>query len=205
MMGKTHIAVGTACALAVVGSSGLPGCLAALIGGPLGSIACDLDTKSNSHCRDALVSRFIAVILAVFSIVVALLYKESFAGLLALDIDYQMLIAAAFLILAIILSRISPHRSFSHSLLALVLWTLPLALISPMVAAAFIIGFISHIILDLLNKKPVRVFFPIGDGFCLKLCHADGLMNKVLLVGGIIASIILFSINVLDTTNVLQI
>lgn len=199
-MGKTHIAVGTACALAVVGTAGFPGCFAALIGGPLGSVACDLDTKSNSYCRDALVSRFIAIGIAVFSVALASIFMESNEGLIAINIDYQMLTAAFILVLTILLSRFSSHRSFSHSLLALALWIAAFALISPMIAVAFMVGFVSHILLDLLNKKPVHVFYPIGKGFCLKLCYANKLMNTILLICGIIASIALLSLCVLNST-----
>lgn len=205
MMGKTHIAVGTACALAVVGTAGFPGCLAALIGGPLGSVACDLDTKSNSYCRDALVSRFIAIGIAIFSVAVAYVLMEGTEGLITKYFDYQMLIAAFFLILVILLSRLSSHRSFSHSFLALVLWIASLALLSPMITVAFTVGFISHILLDLLNKKPVHVFYPIGKGFCLKICYANKLMDKILLICGIVASITLLSLCVLNATYILTV
>ena len=39
--------------------------------------------------------------------------------------------------------------------------------------------------LDVLNKKPVRLLFPIGMGFCLKLCYADKAANRGLLCFGI--------------------
>ena len=52
-------------------------------------------------------------------------------------------------------------------------------------------GYISHIIIDLLNKKNVQVFFPIGKGFCFGLCYANKLGNKVLMYGGLGISILL--------------
>ena len=46
----------------------------------------------------------------------------------------------------------------------------------PYVAA----GFLSHMVLDLLNKKPVEIFYPYKKGVCLRLFSADGLANRLI-------------------------
>ncbi|MCC8103522.1 MAG: metal-dependent hydrolase [Clostridiales bacterium] len=47
-------------------------------------------------------------------------------------------------------------------------------------------GCLSHLLLDCLNKKPVRLLYPIKTGFCMRLCYADGAANKVLLWVGVL-------------------
>ena len=74
---------------------------------------------------------------------------------------------------------ISSHRGFSHSFLALALETLSLWLIFPMAAVPFAIAFGTHQLLDITNKKPVRLLYPVKKGFCLGWFYADKLANKL--------------------------
>ena len=76
-------------------------------------------------------------------------------------------------------ASISSHRGFSHSLLALGLEAASLWLILPSAVLPFVIAFLSHILLDLTNKKPLRLMYPMKNGFCLKWFYADRLANKV--------------------------
>ena len=88
----------------------------------------------------------------------------------------------------------SGHRGFSHSLIALVLETFCLWLIFPAVAMPFAIAFISHVLLDIMNKRSVRLFYPAKKGVRLGWFYADRLANRVFEAGGmlwLIASMIL--------------
>ena len=58
-------------------------------------------------------------------------------------------------------------------------------------ALPFAIGFLSHIGLDLLNKKPVQVFFPVKSRrMCLGWCYANRLANKFLLALGVLGAVV---------------
>ena len=48
----------------------------------------------------------------------------------------------------------------------------------------FAIAFASHVLLDMMNKKSVRLFYPAKKGFCLKWFYADRLANKFFEIGG---------------------
>ena len=67
-------------------------------------------------------------------------------------------------------------------------------LICGMVSLPFMIGMASHLILDVLGKRPVRLFYPLGRGVCLKLCRTgdtcDHFLQKAGLVGTILALVI---------------
>jgi membrane-bound metal-dependent hydrolase YbcI (DUF457 family) len=90
---------------------------------------------------------------------------------------------AGFVITCVFASG-SGHRGFSHSLLAMALETVFIWLIFPAVAAPFTIAFASHVLLDMLNKRSVRLFYPAKRGFCLGWFYADKLANKVVAAGG---------------------
>ena len=78
----------------------------------------------------------------------------------------------------------SGHRGFSHSLLALVLETACLQMIFPAAALPFAAAFASHVLLDIMNKRPVRLLYPLKKGICLGWFYADGLANKAFAVIG---------------------
>ncbi|MCD7764217.1 MAG: metal-dependent hydrolase [Lachnospiraceae bacterium] len=95
-----------------------------------------------------------------------------------------------FLLMSIlcVAGRISGHRSFSHSFLFFVLMGGAVYQIYPAFLPGFCIGCLSHLLLDCLNKKPLRLLYPVKKGFCLNLCYADGAANKVLLWVGLLLS-----------------
>jgi inner membrane protein len=100
---------------------------------------------------------------------------------------------AGFVITCVFASG-SGHRGFSHSLLAMALETICLWLIFPAVTVPFVIAFASHVLLDIMNKRSVRLLYPSKRGFCLGWFYADKLANKLVTAGGtawMIAAIIM--------------
>ncbi len=93
---------------------------------------------------------------------------------------YMWFIGLVAFVLTGAFASVSNHRGFSHSLLALVLFAGSLWLIFPAMTIPFVITFISHIILDLMNKKSLRLFYPAEKGFCLGLFYADRWANKLI-------------------------
>ena len=65
------------------------------------------------------------------------------------------------------------------------LFSVSVFLIEPHIGIAFAIGYASHLIIDLFNKSPIRILYPLKKGICFKLCYADSLGNELLLVGGV--------------------
>ncbi len=56
----------------------------------------------------------------------------------------------------------------------------------------FAIGYIAHILADILNKKEIKILFPLKKGIALSLCSADGLVDKLLFTGSIGIIILLY-------------
>ena len=97
---------------------------------------------------------------------------------------------AAFVVLTFIGGR-TAHRSFAHSLIATAAFAGALYLICPPLLPFFAVGLVSHLVLDVTNKQPVRLFWPLHRGVALGLCDAKGAANTMVMVLGIAAAAIL--------------
>lgn len=84
------------------------------------------------------------------------------------------------------------HRTFMHSLLAGAIFSGSLYIFCEPLAKPFMIGFLMHILLDLLNKKGEQLLWPLKWRPCFNLCASDGKVDHVLGTIGFIASVILF-------------
>ncbi len=52
---------------------------------------------------------------------------------------------------------------------------------------AFAVGYGSHLALDMLNYRPLLLFYPWKKGFSLKLCYARSPANSAVFAGGLAA------------------
>lgn len=185
MMGKTHIAAGVAASTALLtfvpAFSDAP-ITAALIGGAAGGIFSDVDVESNDYCKDALYARIIAGIIIVLSFLIDWIMHLGVCDYIAFH-NYRLEIigVGCFACICLVGAFVSKHRTFTHSLLAMILTGASLALFCWPLVPFYLAGFISHLILDILNKQEVQILFPLGDGFCLGLCYAKGVVNVVFL------------------------
>lgn len=192
MMSKTHIAVGVATSLFVTQPTTVTDCLISILGGTIGGIISDVDVQSNDYCKDAWYGRLLAILITALTLLVDWLIG---GNIIKSIVDPRNRILVIFgtilLLICLIVGMAQNHRSFTHSFLALIIMSVAVYLIYPTLTKSFIVGFISHLLLDLMNKKKVQLFFPIGNGFCLGMCYADKTANFVFLLSGTVASIVL--------------
>ena len=188
MMGKTHISMGVATALLVGRPTNLGDGLVLVIGGAVGGIMCDIEVHSNPRVRDALYARFIVGGIVLLAILIDLWIGGPVSDRVRHHENALLGAGGALFVGTAVYSRlVSRHRGFSHSVLALVLFSAGLVLVLPALSFAFALGFGSHVALDLLNRKPVQLFYPSERGkFCLRLCYAQGVTNNVFLILGIL-------------------
>ncbi|MBR3017995.1 MAG: metal-dependent hydrolase [Clostridia bacterium] len=193
MMSRTHLAVGMAAALAVCRPDNLGGIFAAVIGGASGGVFCDIECDAGQPMRDALLGRMNAGgITAVLLAADWLLKTGVWAGILSQSAASLGTGLVAFII-TFLIGRLCRHRGFTHSLLFVFLISYGLFCFSPDIGIPALIGGLSHLLLDTLNKKPVPWFFPIGRGFCLRLFYANRTANTVFLWAGFAASVALIT------------
>lgn len=187
MMPKTHLAMDIAASLVLCQPKTPEGYVCAIAGGALGGITADIDTVKNDYQNDALTGQLAAVAICVVCIAL-----DMFSGnrVISEIIEHRIrAIAGGLIYLGLLACGFSrPHRTFTHSLLALALFSICIGLVYPPVLFPYFVGYSSHLLLDLLNKKGLQLFYPLKNKICFHLCYAGKTGNKVFLVLGIVIS-----------------
>ncbi len=194
MMGKTHVAVGVATALMALHPGSVSGCLCAVAGGALGGWLSDIDVRDDGRAHDVWQGGLTSVGIAAAALAIdtirggaALTYVVSHSGVLFVAG------LASFVVLCVVGSQ-ARHRRFTHSVVALALFSAAVWLFCAPLSLGFAVGFASHIVLDLFNYKRVQVLWPFGKGFSFKMCRSNGKANNVLCVVATALSCLLFVI-----------
>ena len=188
-MSKTHITVGTICALLIAQPTPAGACLA-LAGGALGGIMPDVDVIDNDNTGDALQGEIIAAIIIILSFVCDMIFN--FNAFYFIERPRHYLLFGIVLFLALYVLGVSrDHRGFTHSLVALIIYSMPIVAIYEPLTQYFMMGFFSHLFIDLFNKRGIQLFFPLKKRFCFGLCGADKLANKILMILGLVVTVVL--------------
>jgi len=151
----------------------------------------DIDVKintSNKYVAKASLDALYGEILAIAISVAALAGDYLTGGNIVKNIiasKESSLIGAGIFIVLTIIGETSNHLDKTHSLLALLLFTLSVCIIDFDIGIAFAIGYVSHLFIDFFNKKDICLFYPLKKGFCLKICYADRLGDEMILIDGV--------------------
>lgn len=191
MLSKTHLACGIAASLAILHPDTPKGLAVAVIGGALGGSVPDIDLVKNRTNLDSIFTQTTALVIAVAAILADYYYDYGIVRYLSNHPGSAVTGIVLYLVLMVI-GFYAPHRGFTHSILALVLFSASIRIVYPQITTAYALGYFSHLALDLLNRKPVQLFFPIRKGFCLHLCYSNRRMNRFLFVLGTALSVCLF-------------
>lgn len=202
MMGRAHAAVGAAAGSAMafavtkagigITLAGFGGdafssvCIGAAVGA-VGGIFPDVDSKGstiNTKLNKLVVPAVVMIV------ALAVLLKRG-----TLRIDPTIMNAAVGLsaIMACIVGgHISSHRGFTHSILACFLYAVgSFFLFGPVIGAISLAGYVSHLAIDLPNKKGEQLFFPSKKRLKLGLVEASGIANNVaMFVGSVLTAVI---------------
>ena len=195
MLAKAHIAVGMAAAFSIVRPETVADALPVIAGGALGCLICDLDCENRSEKSESSHWRVVMCLVAAAALIEDYLLDAGMwrtlghagASLWSSSVQigqYLWFAGLAGFIITCVFASGSGHRGFSHSLMALALETAFLWLVFPATALPFAIAFASHVLLDMMNKRSVRLFYPAKKGMCLGWFYADKLANKVVAMCG---------------------
>lgn len=187
MMSKTHLAVGIAASLAAAPATA-EGLSYALMGGSVGSLICDIDRSSQRPTRDVKQGWLIA-----FTVFFTAFMHRSYANWQAFKAEQilshpRMLVCLGLLVILLLIAIRGAHRGFSHSLLMLAASAVLIFFINRKFCLFYVIGFLMHLLADVMNKKPVRIFYPLR-GVCLGWFYVDGIANRILMLLGTAACI----------------
>ena len=181
MLGKTHFSVGMAAGLIACRPQSLSMLVAGTAIAGFGGIISDIDVGTSGAYNK--VDRIIGLAIGtVTGIVIAdAVFHIGIYDRLMADSNIARIITGVLAFLCIcIFGMKQPHRSFMHSILALLGLSFFVYMIFPDVAPYFSIGFASHMVIDALNGKREKIFWPVGKGFALRMCSSDGLVNNLL-------------------------
>lgn len=104
----------------------------------------------------------------------------------AKSLGTHFLIPIIIILVAVYAGTRTGHRTLTHSLpyAALLTYSIYLLSNSMTLTTAFGAGILSHIVLDLLNTKPVHILYPLKSGVCFKVCSVQSSTAKV--IGGLL-------------------
>lgn len=194
MLAKAHVTVGMAAAFTIMKPETVAEALPVIVGGALGCLICDLDCEVKAEKTESSHWRAVMAAVAVAALIEDNLMNAGMWNSLGKNGEYLWFIGLAVFALTGAFASVSSHRGFSHSLLAMIIFTGSLWLIFPAMAIPFAITFASHIVLDMMNKRSVRLLYPMEKGVCLGWFYADRFANKVFATAGsawLIAAVIL--------------
>lgn len=181
---KTHVACANMIAIGLIRPDNISSLLITCGFATLGGLLPDVDLKDSTTDKlfDRLMTSLITIIVMYFLIKYFLgidLYDE----VRKIDIVFNYIISACLLVVVGYLGSKTSHRSFTHSILGCFVYTFILSYgFGYNVLIPFLCGFISHIVLDLFNKKGVAFFYPCKYRFCFNLCESNGKTNKLLFI-----------------------
>lgn len=182
MQGKTHIAGAVALTTLITQPKSVGGLLLCVGVSAVGGAICDIDVDGSIGSKKLKQISGFGVVVVLLVAVALLTGRAEFSKVIARDNSIVRTcfgIAMAFVVCWF--GRKQPHRTFMHSILGVVLMSLASYLVFTEVWQYMAIGMVSHIALDLLNKKRIRLLYPLKKPkFALGFCTADSAVNTVL-------------------------
>lgn len=190
MLSKTHASVGVAAALLMQPPTTIPMLGAAIAVSAVSGTMSDIDERHSKAKKS-----FDKLIGLLFILTLAITIMDYCLDIKVIDFLFlnsnvaQSLCAVLMFALICFYGCGQSHRGFMHSFACCFMLTTVIALLFPSVCIYFCIAFISHIALDVLNKKGEQLFWPLKWRTCLGICSSDGAMNSILLAFGLIATL----------------
>lgn len=183
MTGKTHMAIGVAASAAFL-STVHPTPQKFVIGfslGMIGALMPDMDIKTSkisSFGRTALAYIFVILVVAGF-----IIYKGNIQ-LNQIKFNYRPTSKVEYGVIIIVVcalfSKFTKHRSFSHSILGLILFYIGFRMIIGQMALYFGIGYISHILSDLITNNGIELIYPMKKKVALKLVKSGSKLDYII-------------------------
>ncbi len=180
MLGKTHITTGIASALIITHPDSVSGVIATMIGGAIGGWIVDIDTKKMDVDREKVYDTIINSLFIGALIAIDFLIGKGMCKYIIDNWGIKIWIAFAGFLILMILGFMSSHHTFTHSFLGIALFGISLYYLCRPIALAFVIGYASHLVLDLFNKRGQQLLFPIRWYPCFGVCAANEKPNDVL-------------------------
>lgn len=198
MTSKTHFAVGIASAVFLTMPENFRDLILCLGTAGIGSVISDVDATT-SESKKGLKKVILFSLSSVLFICLSDKYlKTDIVSYFRSDAALTRLITGILMLITIcVIGEKCPHRTFMHSLPGTALTVFSTFIILPSASVYMLISMLSHILLDMTNKKKIRILYPlkkpkIGFG----LFYADRIANKLLFIIGSALSVLLTGMSI---------
>ena len=181
---KTHVACANMLAIGLLRPDNISSLIITCGFASLGGLLPDVDLKDST--TDKLFDRLMTSLITIIAMNFFLKYFldiDIYERIKELNIVFNYAISLfIFIVMGYLGSKFS-HRSFTHSFLGCFIYTLILSYgFDNNTLIPFLCGYLSHIFLDLFNKKGVALLYPCKFRLCLNLCESNGMVNKILFI-----------------------
>lgn len=188
---RTHLAVGCAATLAVTAPSSVTELVTCLGVSAIGSVISDIDATSSESKKNLtkVISSSFLGITAVFA--ADLFFGTNIISKLRTNEGIMRIITGFILFLVVcIFGESKPHRTFMHSVAGVAAVTMSFGTIIPSSVKYMAVSMSSHIIIDMLNRKKIRLLYPLRrPAAAFGLCYANGKVNSLLFFIAFILSV----------------
>lgn len=182
MLGKTHVPFGISTALIATHPTSISGVIGAVAGGAIGGWICDIDVRGTSEIDGTVWGTVFMTLTASIALCVDYAIGDGICDYMVESWGILKIIALILFIAGCIYGFTTAHRSIMHSFLGLAVFSILMFVICAPLALPFAVGYVSHIFLDLFNKRGMQLFFPAKKRFSWNLCDSNGKANNV--IGG---------------------
>lgn len=179
MRGKTHIAAGAAAAVALLDPTGAAEVVALGLVGAAGGLLPDADLLKSNGSKDASACAGLVALGIAGAMFVDRVVPFGLSVLITGSMGPQPYLGIAGILATTAFGVSRPHREFTHSLLFCACSMVAVCAVCPLLAAPLGAGLISHLVLDLLNKRGLCLFWPAKRRICLGLCASGGVIDAV--------------------------
>lgn len=185
MRGKTHAIFGIATALtALLPTNNIVTIIGGTTAAAFGSIISDIDAEGvDTLAKQELRKAALTIVAYTFIMPVIAKFSKLPYSLGTITLSKYAPIGFALIALFLIIGFNSKHRHFTHSIEALIMSTAGLELLVPTIAPWYALGFITHTVLDMLNRKKITLSVILNKKFCLNFCDYNGIVDKVINIG----------------------
>ena len=181
---KTHVVCANLVSLSLIKPTNIQGLLIIMASATLGALLPDVDLKDSTSDKlfDRLMTALITIV--IMSILINYFFNINiYTKIKEYSNIFNYLVGICLFIIMSYLGSKTSHRSFTHSILGLIIYTSILSYcFNNIVIKTYFISHLSHIILDLFNMKGVSLFYPFKFRFSLKLCESTGKINQLLFI-----------------------
>lgn len=200
MTKNTHLATGIAVSIIALMPNDIKSLAVCICGAAIGGTISDIDVASSKPRKELNTIVGISVISIAILIALEAFFHVGIYMMLESQTEiYRVILGIVTLLLLSIYGSTTKHRTYTHSIVGVLTFSGAIWLIFPEISMPFAVAMISHIVLDLFNKKNIKILYPMKKpSVSLKLCKADGRANKAICAVStvvVVVEILLFIIN----------